>query len=183
MKFFLLLLLLLLLLLVSTATSSSDPFGCSTEDLQLTATCRPKLAKLTDEMKRSPLNSGFPPPETLQKMSGYCREAMDCVSAAKCEAIKEKMSKFGKMCKTIDFMAGPYAQCAAKLKASHDKTECITWYFSDKSKMSTEQKCAQFKAKKACIEKDFGKSCGDATLKSFQQNMDYVSKFVGCPVH
>lgn len=40
---------------------------------------------------------------------------MDCVKSAKCEAIREKMAKFAKMCKTIEFMAGPYAQCAAKV--------------------------------------------------------------------
>ncbi|EGT59025.1 hypothetical protein CAEBREN_24706 [Caenorhabditis brenneri] len=173
----------LLFFLFPLIFTESSPFGCSTEDLQLTTTCRPKLTKLTDEMKKNPLNSGFPSVETLQKMSGYCKEAMDCVKTAKCDAIKEKMNKFSKTCQTIDFMKGPYAQCAAKLKASKDKTECIQWYFSDKSRMSTEQKCAQFKAKKSCIEKDFGKSCGDSTLKSFRENLDYVSKFVGCPVH
>uniref|UniRef100_A0A1I7UWB6 DUF19 domain-containing protein n=1 Tax=Caenorhabditis tropicalis TaxID=1561998 RepID=A0A1I7UWB6_9PELO len=199
MKIHLFLLLPILFLFYSPTISSesSSPFGCSTEDLQLTVTCRPKLTKLTDEMKKNPLNSGFPSVETLQKMSAYCKEAMECVSTARCEAIKEKMNKFSKMCQTIDFMKGPYAQCAAKLKASRDKTECIQWYFSDKTcvsffikshsnseiQMSTDQKCAQFKAKKQCIEKDFGKSCGDSTLKSFRENLDYVSKFVGCPVH
>uniref|UniRef100_A0A1I7UWB5 DUF19 domain-containing protein n=1 Tax=Caenorhabditis tropicalis TaxID=1561998 RepID=A0A1I7UWB5_9PELO len=165
MKIHLFLLLPILFLFYSPTISSesSSPFGCSTEDLQLTVTCRPKLTKLTDEMKKNPLNSGFPSVETLQKMSAYCKEAMECVSTARCEAIKEKMNKFSKMCQTIDFMKGPYAQCAAK--------------------MSTDQKCAQFKAKKQCIEKDFGKSCGDSTLKSFRENLDYVSKFVGCPVH
>ncbi|ULT91540.1 hypothetical protein L3Y34_009268 [Caenorhabditis briggsae] len=174
---------LIFMILFPLAFSDDSIYGCSTEDLQLTVTCRPKVNQLTEEMKKNPLNAGFPSVETLQKMSGYCKEAMACVKPAKCDAIKSRMSKFSGMCETIDFMKGPYAQCAAKLKASKDKTECIQWYFSDKSRMSTEQKCAQYKAKKSCIEKDFGKLCGDSTLKSFRENQGYVSKFVGCPVY
>lgn len=112
----LLIFLTILPFLLFLSKAENSPLDCSKDDLQLTVTCRPKLAKLTDEMKKNPLNSGFPSVETLNKMSGYCKEAMSCVSPAKCPAITEKMSKFATMCKTIDFMSGPYAQCAAKVR-------------------------------------------------------------------
>uniref|UniRef100_A0A8R1DES8 T20D4.11-like domain-containing protein n=1 Tax=Caenorhabditis japonica TaxID=281687 RepID=A0A8R1DES8_CAEJA len=156
-----------LLILISTLLLPSfcddNPFDCSTDDLQLTVTCRPALAKLTEEMRKNPLSGVMPSSDTLHKMSAHCRDASNCMKSARCSAIRNKMQKFSKTCNTIEFMAGPYAQCASKL--------------------STEQKCAQFKAKKSCIEQDFGKFCGAATMKDFRDNLDYVSKFVGCPVH
>ncbi|CAI5452727.1 unnamed protein product [Caenorhabditis angaria] len=160
--------------------NDNNPFGCSTEDLQLTSTCRPKLTKLTDEMKKFPAGKGLPDSASLKVMLNHCEDAMKCIDKAQCSAIRDRTKNFKTMCETIKFLGESYGQCSKTLKESTSKSECSTWFYSDKSHMSNKENCDGFKQRKDCIQKDVRKTCGAEVEQNFNQNLGFIMKQVGC---
>ncbi|CAB3404555.1 unnamed protein product [Caenorhabditis bovis] len=174
------LLLFLAISILAVNAGGVDISKCSTADLMLTSICKPKMEKLTAEIKKHPSGSGLPDPETLQRMKEYCDETNACVSKAECPAIRQKLGAFSKTCERIASLGSPVAQCSAKLKKDPSVPDCVKWYFMDKGQITTSQKCEQFKKQRSCILAEMKKRCSGDIEGDFNKSGGLISQNSGC---